>query len=434
MFSNIIKGIVNRSITSVSYQGDSIGPIQAVAFAEALKTNNSVTSVQILINDINDDGARALAEALKVNRSVKSLDLSANCISNAGVMALAEALNVNQSVTSISIGGGGRGVRTGFLDSFLTRNIQYKEARTLQLKEEIERNEEVYMSIEELNKAISAGRIMQAEKIIEKMKPEDFKPDLSLKNQKAPNPDSKPPYEVAYQPIIRVFDTAAELGQNNILELMLNKNPELVNISNWLHPAARDGNEKLVKILLNKMSPQVVIEKSNNAFTLALDRKHEKVLELLVENEAVIKGVNNSNSKGILYLLAEKGYYKMAGIISPEKLINMLNPQDKKACDPSIAETLYKAVFAYDVDINFHPEIAENYFRKANILYAIGKKEEAIKCYDKVIEIDSDYMDRIASNIQELLAGSNSKNQHLLAFLDHIKDLKTIDTSDLEHK
>ena len=43
-------------------------------------------------------------------------------------------------------------------------------------------------------------------------------------------------------------------------------------------------------------------------------------------------------------------------------------------------------------------------------------------------------MDRIASNIQELLAGSNSKNQHLLVFLDHIKDLKTIDTSDLEHK
>lgn len=295
------------------------------------------------------------------------------------------------------------------------------------------------MSIIVLKQAMEAGRIMEAEKIIETMGVNDF--------VNKTNPNIMPPQGWQYKDPasgINTFYLAVQLGQNSIVELILSKNPNLANSGAQGHlpddgaalsAACSNNNIKLVKLLLNKMSPKVIIDSAgSSAFSSALNGKHEKILELLVENSGIIKGVNNSNSKGILYLLAEQGYYKMAGIISPEKLINMLNPQDKKACDPSIAETLYKAVFAYDVDINFHPEIAENYFRKANILYAIGKKEEAIKCYDKVIEINSDYMDRIASNIQELLAGSNSKNQHLLVFLDHIKDLKTIDTSDLEHK
>lgn len=283
--------------------------------------------------------------------------------------------------------------------------------------------------LEQLIEAMRKGQILEAERLIERMKPEDF---IDTKKADRNNPHYTPLYPLYY---------AAELGQNNLAELMLNKNPLLADKvrsdygGTALHPAARDGNVKLVKLLLDKMSSETIFTYSYSPLDLALARKHEQVVELLVENAAVIKGVNKSNNKGILYLLAEKGYYKIAGVISPEKLISMLNPQDKTACDPSTAETLYKAVFAYDVDINFHPEVADNYFRKANILYAIGKKEEAIKCYNKAIGVDFAYISKIAANVQELLAGSNSKNQSLIDFLDHIKDLRAIvDTSDLESK
>ena len=111
----------------------------------------------------------------------------------------------------------------------------------------------------------------------------------------------------------------------------------------------------------------------------------------------------------------------------------MLNPTDR-ALDPKCVESLYKALFFYDLDINFHPEVAENYYRKGNILYAIGKKDEAFQCYDKAFTADSTYAPKIGFNIQELCIVDEKNYKILKSFLNHVNRYIKVDTSDLESK
>ncbi len=244
---------------------------------------------------------------------------------------------------------------------------------------------------EDLTTAMKSGQFFHAIKLINQIKPEDF-----IENR-VPNP------AIPWVPINSPFHVAAELGQNNLIELMLKKNPKLADYKPHQHnlalyPATRDGNVELVKLLLSYMSAPVITQAAQEMFGSALNQKQEKVLEQLLANPDIIKGANNYNNKGIIANLEENGYAKLGGIIPPANLIKMLNPMDR-ALDSKCVESLYKALFFYDLDINFHPEVAENYYRKGNILYAIGKKDEAFQCYDKALTADSTYAPKIGFNI-----------------------------------
>jgi tetratricopeptide (TPR) repeat protein len=111
-------------------------------------------------------------------------------------------------------------------------------------------------------------------------------------------------------------------------------------------------------------------------------------------------------------------HYRLAGFISPELLIIMLDKNNNLSYQPG--KFLYDAAHVFNVDISLRPEVADNYFRKGNILYAIGKKEKAIKSYNKAIELDSNYIEKIVFNMKELFTYSNNEDQTALQFLNNI--------------
>ncbi|KAI9029516.1 kinase-like domain-containing protein [Hyaloraphidium curvatum] len=83
--------------------GESLGDMEAIALAEALKEHASITALKLRNNSIGDDGVRALAEALKGNSALDTLDLSNNHIGNEGARALAEALKANLALTNLDL-------------------------------------------------------------------------------------------------------------------------------------------------------------------------------------------------------------------------------------------------------------------------------------------------------------------------------------------
>lgn len=289
----------------------------------------------------------------------------------------------------------------------------------------------------ELIETMNKGLLIEAERLIERMGPNDF-----INKE---NPNIMPQGGWQYKHLAagkNAFYVAASLGQNKLVKLMLKKNPELADSAHEgyhanngaaLCVACRDNNFKLVKLLLDKMTPQIIIDNCFDAFHHALNRKHEKVIELLVSKPEVIKGVQK-NSNNLFKLLEEHGFSKMIGIISPDNIINILNLKDKTSCDPKSVEPLFKAIFIYDVDINFHPEIAENYYRKGNILCSIGKTDDAIKCYSEAIKIDHNYVLKIKSNIIELLQGHGKGNIKLIDFENYLNLLYSNVNSGLELK
>lgn len=129
-----------------------------------------------------------------------------------------------------------------------------------------------------------------------------------------------------------------------------------------------------------------------------------------------------------LDVAVKRSYYKIFSSIPPKMLVTLLKDGHKNESEiyqhdllnPVLIDRLYNAIHTFDVEISLHPEIADNYFRKGNILYAIGKKEKAIKSYNNAIELDSNYIEKVVFNMKDLLAYSNNKDQIALQFLNNI--------------
>lgn len=158
-----------------------------------------------------------------------------------------------------------------------------------------------------------------------------------------------------------------------------------------------------------------------------------KIANLLIPHmtkESIVS--KTPRNETFLDLAVPHNHYRLAGCISPELLIIMLDKNNNLSYQPG--KFLYDAAHVFNVDISLHPEVVDNYFRKGNILYAIGKKEKAIKSYNKAIELDSNYIEKVVFNIKELLTYSNNEDQIALQFLNGIKhqnsDLLTPNTKE----
>ena len=244
--------------------------------------------------------------------------------------------------------------------------------------------------LEELIKAIHEARVEEAEKIIDLMSPVDLMKDYSNSDR-------------ASMPL----HSAISRNYIHIVQLLLDKNPALANV------IGKDGHNSIYYAC-----DYIALEKD------ALEMFN--ILTPQMSKEA-ITFIGNSNRCFLNCLIAHR-YNKIIGSLSPELLISILNKYEHGI--GAIVEGLFKACDVFNVNISLHPDIADNYFYKANILYAIGKKDKAMKCYNKAIEISPDYISKIVVNIQELLTGSNSKDKPLMDFLEYLSNFKSIDPFD----
>ncbi len=194
-----------------------------------------------------------------------------------------------------------------------------------------------------------------------------------------------------------------------IIQALLNKAPALANVIDQLgntalhyacdHMETSDNN--------HHRKERYVIEKVN--------------LLLPHMDKEVIAHISKDNTCFLHPALA-RNYYKVVGSLPPELLINILSNYENCA-DPAIVEGLFKARDVFNVNISLHPEIAENYFYKGNILYAVGKKDKALASYDQAVELDYTYADKVASNVYDLLNGSERDNTDLMDYFHHYKSM-----------
>jgi len=100
------KGERLELLTSLSLDGNDVGPEGAKALADALRANAVLTSLNLTYNRIGPEGAKAIAEALGSGKAVlTSLDLSFNQLGPEGGKAVAEALPFMAVLTHLDLSG-----------------------------------------------------------------------------------------------------------------------------------------------------------------------------------------------------------------------------------------------------------------------------------------------------------------------------------------
>ena len=101
----VARGIkVNGVMSSLSINGNEIGPNGAIALRDALCVNRTLTSLDIGGCALGAEGAAAIAKSLKVEgAALAALDLSWNAIGSQGAAAIGDALCTNTALTSLNL-------------------------------------------------------------------------------------------------------------------------------------------------------------------------------------------------------------------------------------------------------------------------------------------------------------------------------------------
>ncbi|MBP9693292.1 MAG: hypothetical protein KBE16_01095 [Alphaproteobacteria bacterium] len=94
---------VNKTLTNLELEDNSVGDEGAQVLADALKENRTLTSLYLGLNEVKAEGARTLAEALKENETLKRFELVMNNIGHEGAILFADALKINKTLTSFEI-------------------------------------------------------------------------------------------------------------------------------------------------------------------------------------------------------------------------------------------------------------------------------------------------------------------------------------------
>lgn len=198
-------------------------------------------------------------------------------------------------------------------------------------------------------------------------------------------------------PLLRTLTTP----KIHLAEMIIKKNPvsaakisyeggrnilsEICSVTN-LHS---DDAFKIVNLLIPYIPQEMLL----------LNLKHSATFLHTAAIERYVPTSFNPNNK-------EKNY-KIVGAVPPEIINTILRitMKNSEECDPlnmdlktaplKLIEFLYEAIHVYDREIAFHPEKADNYFRKGVILQGMGKHEKAIKYYKKAIELDPSYIEKV---------------------------------------
>lgn len=132
-----------------------------------------------------------------------------------------------------------------------------------------------------------------------------------------------------------------------------------------------------------------------------------RIVNLLIPYMSKEDIVSVPKSGASFLRLAEQfHHHKVAALIPPELLTIML----KKSSGGAAVELIKffgEAVNVYDIEISLNPGIADNHFRKGILLQALNKQEKAVKCYNKAIQLDSNYADKVEKIIPSSCTGQS---------------------------
>ncbi|KAF9944968.1 hypothetical protein BGZ70_004169, partial [Mortierella alpina] len=94
---------INKTLTNLDLQRNSIAYKGGQSLAEALKVNKTLRNLILAVNAIGDGGGQVLAKALKINKTLTNLNLAVNSIGHSGGQALAESLKVNNTLAKLDL-------------------------------------------------------------------------------------------------------------------------------------------------------------------------------------------------------------------------------------------------------------------------------------------------------------------------------------------
>lgn len=130
-----------------------------------------------------------------------------------------------------------------------------------------------------------------------------------------------------------------------------------------------------------------------------------KIINLILPympQEAILSQTVNKDT--FLHIAASRNLYKIPASVPPEIITIILKNSamlpyaasfNYQTSYVTIVKFLKEAVQTYDIDITLSPQEADNYFKKGMILQGIGKNEKAIKCYQKAVELDHSYANKV---------------------------------------
>lgn len=203
-------------------------------------------------------------------------------------------------------------------------------------------------------------------------------------------------------------------GHKDIIEKLLTKCPELINISTHysIAPLNCAANDEIAELLLSKMSLEVTLKvikqtdgmSGRNALHSAISNGNIKTAEKLLALDIDLAKVASLHGHTALFCAAVSDKLKgreieLAEILTP-KVIKMSLEATTKNYDISVISHQYlnKILSVCDEALAKDSHNASIYFKKANILYGLDKKEEAIKCYETAQSINPDYAEKIHIN------------------------------------
>ncbi len=206
---------------------------------------------------------------------------------------------------------------------------------------------------------------------------------------------------------------AAHQGNKVIVKKLLTKCPELINISTHysIAPLNCAANDEIAELLLSKMSLEMTLKvikqtdsiAGRNALHSAICGGNIKTAQKLLTLDIDLAKAADSFGYTALFNAAISERLKgreieLADILTP-KVIKLSLKATTKSSDVSIInQYLNKIVSVCDEALAKDPHNASIYFKKANILYGLDKKEGAIKCYEAAQSINPDYTEKMHMN------------------------------------
>ena len=207
---------------------------------------------------------------------------------------------------------------------------------------------------------------------------------------------------------------AALGGNEQVVNKLLQLKPDLIGMVDIvgytaLHYAAQKGSEQVINKLL-ELKPDLAGMVDNYGYTAlhsAAQYGREQVVNKLLELKPDLAGIIDNEDKTALHIAAQYGKDQIVGIYSLQTLVTVLRLEDKNNDDQQIRQFLDKAIATYDNNIKVNAGNASAYFKKANVLYALNRPEEAIKNYEKALELnEAEYIEQIVINMSANLANA----------------------------
>ncbi|RYO87269.1 hypothetical protein DL762_004314 [Monosporascus cannonballus] len=174
---------------------------------------------------------------------------------------------------------------------------------------------------------------------------------------------------------------AAESNREEVAKLLLDHgaNPSAISDGGWmpLHNAAQNGHEAIVQLLLDnwnpdandKINPNAQLYNGMTPLHWAAFKGSEEVVRLLLATKPAVNiGIKDSFGRTPMLCAAEKGFTKLARMLSPAHAADRLSQIAKEACDNFQATV-----------IDFKVEARKQYVYKYSVseaLYAWGHESD----------------------------------------------------------